>query len=65
MLYALFYTILVLAWLLDLINVIDLPLFSLLTIYNFPIGNVIYFALLVLLPAPDTIKEKKEEEQNE
>lgn len=60
MLYALFYTILVLAWLLDLINVIDLPLFSLLTIYNFPIGNVIYFALLVLLPAPDTIKEKKE-----
>lgn len=64
MLYALFYTILVLAWLLDLINVIDLPLFSLLTIYNFPIGNVIYFALLVLLPAPDTIKEKKEE-QNE
>lgn len=64
MLYALFYTILVLAWLLDLINVINLPLFSLLTIYNFPIGNVIYFALLVLLPAPDTIKEKKEE-QNE
>ena len=64
MLYALFYTILVLAWLLDLINVIDLPLFSLLTIYNFPIGNIIYFALLVLLPAPDTIKEKKEE-QNE
>lgn len=64
MLYALFYTILVLAWLLDLINVIDLPLFSLLTIYNFPIGNVIYFALLVLLPAPDTIK-KRRSEQNE
>lgn len=64
MLYALFYTILVLAWLLDLINMIDLPLFSLLTIYNFPIGNVIYFALLVLLPAPDTIK-KRRSEQNE
>jgi hypothetical protein len=62
MLYALFYTILVLAWLLDLTNVIDLPLFSLLTIYNFPIGNVIYFALLVLLPAPDTIKKRRSEQ---
>lgn len=61
MLYALFYTILVLAWLLDLINLIDLPLFSLMNIYGFNIGNAVYFMLLVLLPAPDTLEKKKKE----
>lgn len=63
MLYALFYTTLVLAWFLDLISAINLPLFSLITAFGFPIGNIIFFLMIVCLPSPDTLKEKREKER--
>ena len=60
MLYALCYMVLIVAWFLDLLNVVDLPVFSLLNTSFCPFGNILYYVILAFLPSPEKMKERRE-----